>query len=138
MPRTALFATLGAALLIAAPIEAQVGTAPPNSYALTNVRIVTAPGRVIERGTVVVRDGRIVAVGAQVNIPTDLQRLDLPNHTVYPGLIDAASQLGMRAPAADGGRGGPPQGAPAQFTQGRQAQAAPGTRELIPEIQPTR
>ncbi|MEX2281755.1 MAG: amidohydrolase family protein [Gemmatimonadota bacterium] len=138
MPRTAWFATLGAALLIAAPIEAQVGTAPPNSYALTNVRIVTAPGRVIERGTVVVRDGRIVAVGAQVNIPTDLQRLDLTNHTVYPGLIDAASQLGMRAPAADGGRGGPPQGTPTQFTQGRQAQAAPGARDVIPEIQPTR
>jgi imidazolonepropionase-like amidohydrolase len=140
MPRTALLATLGAALLTAAPIAAQVGTAPPNSYALTNVRIVQAPGRVIERGSVVVRDGRIVAVGAQVTIPTDLQRLDLTNHTVYPGLIDAASQLGMRAQAAEGGRGGgaAPQAAPTQFTQGRQAQAAPGNRDVIPEIQPTR
>jgi imidazolonepropionase-like amidohydrolase len=139
MPRTALIATLGAALLTTAPLPAQVGTAPPNSYVLTNVRIVTAPGRVIERGHVVVRDGRIVAVGAQGTVPTDLQRLDLPNHTVYPGLIDAASQLGMRAQAAEGGRGGgPPQGAPTQFTQGRQAQAAPGARDVIPEIQPTR
>ena len=104
MPRTALIATLGAALLTTAPVQAQVGTAPPNSYVLTNVRIVTAPGRVIERGHVVVRDGRIVAVGSQGTVPTDLQRLDLPNHTVYPGLIDAASQLGMRPQAAEGGR----------------------------------
>jgi hypothetical protein len=40
MPRTAFLATLGTALLIAAPISAQVGSPPPNSYALTNARIV--------------------------------------------------------------------------------------------------
>ena len=58
------FATLAA--------QQNAPTAPPSTrvdYALTNVRIVTAPGKVIERGTVVTRDGRIVAVGANVQVP---------------------------------------------------------------------
>ncbi|MGH7468450.1 MAG: amidohydrolase family protein [Longimicrobiales bacterium] len=129
-------ATVGAVLCSGVSLSAQVGTPPPNSYALTNVRIVTAPGRVIERGTIVVREGRIAAVGAQVVVPADVQRIDLNGHSVYPGLIDAASALGLpRAPAAaQGGRGGPPQGAP---TQQAQALLAAGRAE-IPEIQPTR
>jgi imidazolonepropionase-like amidohydrolase len=95
---------------------------------------------VIERGTVVVRGGRIVAVGAQANLPTDVQRIDLPGHTVYAGLIDAASQLGMprsQGEQGGGGRGGPPQAAPAQFAQAQGRATASGRTE-IPEIQPTR
>ncbi len=89
-------------------------------YALTNVRIVTAPGKVIERGTIVTRDGRIAAVGADVTIPAGVVRLDLAGHTVYPGLIDAATSIGLPSPTralpdtttgagrggAGGGRGG--------------------------------
>ena len=89
--------------------------APRQDYALTNVRIVTAPGKVIERGTVLTRDGRIAAVGADVAIPAGVVRLDLSGHTVYPGLIDAATSIGLPSPtraltatagpAAPGGRG---------------------------------
>jgi len=69
-----------------------VAPAPPDvDYALTNVRIVTAPGKVIEKGTVLTHDGRIAAVGATVNIPAGVVRMDLSGHTVYPGLIDAES-----------------------------------------------
>ena len=132
-----VLAVLAAALALGSPLPAQVGTPPPNSYALTNVRIVAAPGRVIERGTIVVRDGRITAVGAQVTAPGDVQVIDLNGHTVYAGLIDAASQLGLPRAQADqggGGRGGPPAGQPTQMVMGR---AAAGRTE-IPEIQPTR
>src|SRR5688572_24620619 len=130
--RTAFVATLGAALLVGSPVRAQVGTAPPNSYALTNARIVTAPGRVIERGTVVIRDGRIAAVGADVSAPADVQRIDLNGLTVYPGLIDAANHLGLprTQQAPQGGRGGgPPAAAPTELAQAR---PAPGRTE-IPE-----
>lgn len=126
-----------AALLPVAPLRAQVGIAPTNSYALTNARIVTAPGRVIERGTIVIRDGRIAAVGAAVSAPADVLRIDLNGLTVYPGLIDAASHLGLpRAQQGQpGGRGqGPPPGPP---TQQAQARTAPG-RSVVPELQPTR
>lgn len=101
---------------------------PPQArsdYALTNVRIVTAPGRVVERGTVVIRDGRIAAVGANVQVPAGVVRMDLSGHTVYPGLIDAATSIGLPNPsrplpqvadaaAAQGGRGGRGGGGPAQ------------------------
>jgi len=123
-------------LCVGAPVAAQVGTPAPSSYVLTNARIVTAPGRVIERGTVVIRDGRIAAVGAQVQVPADIQRIDLNGQTVYPGLIDVASQLGMPRTQADqpaGGRGAAPQAAPTQF-----ALARPASSGAIPEIQPTR
>ncbi len=90
--------------------------APKADYALTNVRIVTAPGRVIERGTVLMRDGRIAAVGADVAVPAGVVRMDLAGHTVFPGLIDAATSIGLPSPtrplpgaaadAAGGGRGG--------------------------------
>ncbi|HSL72448.1 MAG TPA: hypothetical protein VK864_19525, partial [Longimicrobiales bacterium] len=136
MPRTALHAALGATLLLAAPIAAQVGTAPPNSYALTNARIVTAPGRTIERGTVVIRNGRITAVGAQVTVPADVQSMDLAGMTVYPGLIDPASALGMPRTSASAarGRGAAPPGPPTQAATARLA----SNRTEIPEIQPTR
>ena len=118
-------------------------------YALTNVRIVTAPGRVIERGTVLTRDGRIAAVGANVQIPAGVVRMDLAGHTVFPGLIDAATSIGLPSPtrpiptaAADsgggrGGRGG--RGGAAPAAQGRggaggRGAAAPPPPVVAPEV----
>lgn len=118
-----LLLTLSAALpaaLSSAGAQVNNPAAPPvgsrADYALTNVRIVTAPGRVIERGTVLTRDGRIAAVGASVPIPAGVVRMDLTGHTVYPGLIDAATSVGLPSPtrplpetadaAPAGGRGG--------------------------------
>lgn len=66
---------------------------PHGIVALTGARIVTMnqARQVIENGTIVVRDNRIVAVGASgtVEIPADAQRLDLAGRTVMPGIIDA-------------------------------------------------
>lgn len=128
------------------PAAPPVGTRA--DYALTNLRIVTAPGRVIERGTVVMRDGRIVAVGADVAIPAGVVRMDLSGHTVYPGLIDAATSIGLPSPTrplpgADdapaggrgggggGGRGAPPQGGRG-VALGRGA--APEPPVVLPEL----
>ncbi len=66
----------------------------PGVHALVDVRIVTAPGEVIESGTVVIRDGLITAVGADIDVPPDArlhefeQTDDDAPVTVYPGLID--------------------------------------------------
>jgi imidazolonepropionase-like amidohydrolase len=105
--RLALPAWAGASLLAALaavpPARAQDGT-----WALTNVRIETVTRGVIEHGTIVVRDGLIQAVGADVVPPPDARVVDLSGRTVYPGLIDLISSLGLaaaQAPAA--GRGGP-------------------------------
>ena len=66
---------------------------PRGVVALTGARIITMNDarQVIESGTIIVRDNRIVAVGATgtVQIPADAQRLDLGGKTVFPGIIDA-------------------------------------------------
>jgi imidazolonepropionase-like amidohydrolase len=97
MVRSAFRATLILGAICAPPVHAQAPPTPPDHYALTNARIVAAPGRVIERGTVIVRDGRIVAVGAQVAVPPGAIPIDLAGHTVYAGLIDAAASFGLPA-----------------------------------------
>ena len=78
------------------------------SYAITNARIVTVSGATIEKGTIVIRNGMIDAVGASLATPADAQVFDATGLTVYPGFIDALTNLGMAAPPPPqgGGRGG--------------------------------
>ena len=61
---------------------------PPGVHALKNARIITKPGTVIENGTIVVRDGRIEKVGADVEAPEEARVWDLSGLTVYAGFID--------------------------------------------------
>jgi len=68
----------------------------PRVHALTNARIITAPGQVIENGTIVIRDGLIEAVGAGVTPPPDAWVHDLDSLWVYPGLIDAGMRISPR------------------------------------------
>lgn len=96
-------AALAATLLPALPaaLAAQLGSynpppGPRGVYAITNARIVPVSGPVIERGTVVIgADGRIQAVGAQVAVPSGAQTLDATGMTVYPGMMDAGTTLGL-------------------------------------------
>ena len=69
--------------------------------AIENARIITAPGRVIERGVIVMRNGLITHVGVDVEIPYDAQRIDGDSLTVYAGFIDGFSQVGIPTQDAD-------------------------------------
>lgn len=80
------------------------------SYAITNARIVTVSGATIERGTVVVRNGLIESVGANATAPADAQVFDGSGLTVYPGFVDALTNLGLQAPARPATPTGPGQG----------------------------
>lgn len=92
------------------------------SYAVTNARIVTVSGASIERGTVVVRNGLIEAVGANVSVPADAQVFDGNGLTVYPGFIDSLTNLGLGArPTATPGQGGPGGGQAAAAAAAAQA-----------------
>ena len=66
----------------------------PDVHALVGARIVVSPGHVIEQGTVVVRDGRIEAVG-RVETPADARVWELSGKTIYPGLIDAFTETSV-------------------------------------------
>ncbi|WP_175596942.1 amidohydrolase family protein [Peristeroidobacter soli] len=75
---------------LAAGLEAPVDS-PAGEIAFTNARLITMAGdQVIERGTVVVRGNRIVAVGAadQVTVPSGAKVIDATGKTVMPGLFD--------------------------------------------------
>src|SRR5271168_2145518 len=76
------------------------------AIAIRNAKIVTVSGSVIAKGTVVVRNGLIQDVGANVTIPGDATVIDGEGMTVYPGLVDALSTWGMPGTAAAGGGGG--------------------------------
>ena len=69
------------------------------TFAITNARIVTVSGATIDRGTIVVRDGLIEAVGANLKAPADARIIDGNGLTVYPGLIDANTNIGLAATA---------------------------------------
>src|SRR6185369_4457594 len=82
---------LGAAMLALAPLAA--GAA--DVVAIRGGRIVTVSGPVIEKGTVVVSGGKITAVGASVEVPAGATVIDATGQTVYPGLIDGLTTLGL-------------------------------------------
>jgi len=68
------------------------------SYALTNATIIQAPGRKIEKGTVVMKDGLITAVGAGVSIPPEAIVIKADSMYVYAGFIDGLSHTGITKP----------------------------------------
>lgn len=65
---------------------------PPQVYAITGAKIASHPDAAAVPGIIVVRRGRIEAVGANVRIPTDAREIDLTGRTIYAGFIDACSE----------------------------------------------
>ena len=70
-------------------------TRKPAAYAIKGGKVFTLAGAPIENGTVVIRDGKIAAVGANIEIPADAQVIDATGLEVYPGMFDAATQIGL-------------------------------------------
>ena len=93
--------TTALTVLFAATAGAQLGSfnpmpGPRGTYAIRNVRIVTVSGAEIPQGTVVIgADGRIAAVGPNVSIPSGAQTIDASGLTVYPGMMDAGTSMGL-------------------------------------------
>ena len=65
------------------------------TFAIVGARIVTVSGAVIENGTVVIQNGKITAVGAGAAIPSGAERIDGKGLSVYPGMIDASTNMGL-------------------------------------------
>jgi len=78
----------------------------PAAIAIRDAKIVTIGGPTIAKGTVVLRDGLIDAVGENVSPPAGAEVIDGSGLTVYPGLIDGLSTWGMPGTAPANGRGG--------------------------------
>jgi Amidohydrolase family len=106
----------------------------PPFFAIKGARIVPVSGPAIPNGTIVISKGVIQSVGANVSIPAEARVIDGTGLTIYPGLIDAGTDVGLGAPvvaaAAAGGRGGGGGGG------GRGAAAAGVPRSMGPEDRP--
>ncbi|MFA6457737.1 MAG: amidohydrolase family protein [Bacteroidota bacterium] len=74
------------------PIPAKKQDRP---IALVGGTIHTVSGPVIENGTVLFDNGIIVGIGKDVQIPSQAERIDVSGHQLYPGLINAASEIGL-------------------------------------------
>src|SRR4051812_38672244 len=130
---------LAAALLLLCGCA--LAEAPP-VIAIRNAKIVTVSGPTIAKGTVIVRNGLIEAIGENLAVPPEALLVDGEGTTVYPGLIDALSTVGIpgAVPAAlTAGRGTAGRGATTTTTAPATAAAvptAPAPRAMGPEDRP--
>ena len=78
-------------------------TPPPGGVAITGGRVLTVSHGVIENGVVLMEGGKITAVGtaAAVKVPKGAKVVDAKGMTVYPGLIDAETRIGLSEIASD-------------------------------------
>ena len=88
MRPTFLLAASAAVTLLAPAATAQ-------TIAITAGKVYAVSGAPIENGTVLIRDGKIVAVGANVSVPSDATRIDASGKWVTPGFVNANTNLGV-------------------------------------------
>ena len=68
---------------------------PAHVYALRGAKVYTLAGPPVESGTVVIRDGKIAAVGVNVDVPADAEVIDVRGLEIYPGIFDPVTTLGL-------------------------------------------
>jgi imidazolonepropionase-like amidohydrolase len=94
MKRCSLFAV--AAILIGSTLSAQrPGSLKPTVFAIRDARVVTEPGQVIPKATIIIRDGLIEAVAPDAKVPADALVIEGQGLTVYPGFLDGLSNWGF-------------------------------------------
>lgn len=80
-----------------------VTTTNTNYTALTNAKIYVTPTEVIEKGTILFKNGRVVATGTSVNLPKNTTQIDATGKIIYPSFIDMYSDFGIEKPKRQGG-----------------------------------
>ncbi len=68
---------------------------PAPTYVIRNARVVTVSGAEMDNATVVISNGRIASVGAGATAPAGAQEIDGRGLTVYPGMIDLGTNMGL-------------------------------------------
>ena len=103
----------------------------PRVVAIQGAKLVTAPGQVIEGGTLVIRDGMIVAVGQDVAIPAGAVIIPGKGLVVYPGFIDAMCEAKLKPSVP-----GPNAGRVVNYDENLLAATRPDNRRgMTPELQ---
>jgi imidazolonepropionase-like amidohydrolase len=74
----------------------QVEKSTYGTFALTNAAVETVTKGRLENTTVIIRNGVIEAVGPGIAIPADAQVIDCKDLTIYPGMVDGGTRLGLQ------------------------------------------
>ncbi len=87
-------------LLLLGPTQAQDDEIAPvtGTVAITNVNIIPSPGKSIEKGTVLIKDGLIIGVGTNVNVPLGARIIKADSMYLYSGFILGMSNVGIKMP----------------------------------------
>ncbi|HMA54563.1 MAG TPA: amidohydrolase family protein [Acidobacteriota bacterium] len=93
MTRRSLAAAL--TVVVLAPLFASAQAKPDKVIAITNAWIIPVVGAEIRKGTIVVRNGLIDAIGAEIAVPAGAEVVDATGLRAYPGMIDGYSSLGL-------------------------------------------
>ena len=96
-----IFASAGAVTIAVAAFlvpASRPAAEPPGVHAIVNARVITAPGQAIANGTIVIRDGLIESVGANIEPPADAAVMDANGMTVTAGFIDGCSRIAPNGP----------------------------------------
>ena len=80
------------------PTDKGVKTTENSTFAFTNATIYVTPTKVFKKGTLLIKDGKVVSVGKSVKIPKGAKITDLKGKTIYPSFIDIYSDFGLAKP----------------------------------------
>ncbi len=69
-----------------------------NYTAFTNAKIYITPTQVVDQGTLLIQNGKVVQVGTSVTLPKNTVTIDLKGKTIYPSFIDIYSDFGVEKP----------------------------------------
>ncbi|MFY0604461.1 MAG: amidohydrolase family protein [Flavobacteriaceae bacterium] len=81
------------------PTNTGVKTSENTTVAFTNAKIYVSPTEVIKKGTLLIRDGKVVGVGKSIKIPSGTKVVDLSGKTIYPSFVEVYSDFGIKKPS---------------------------------------
>ena len=73
-----------------------VKTPEKSSTVFINATIYVSPTEIIKNGTLIIENNKIVAVGKNISIPSNVEKIDLKGKTIYPSFIDIYSSFGIK------------------------------------------
>jgi imidazolonepropionase-like amidohydrolase len=89
------------------PTDKGVKTSKNTTVAFTNATIYVTPDNIIKKGSLLIKEGKVVSVGKSVRIPKGTKTIDLAGKTIYPSFVDIYSDFGIAKPKRQtGGFGG--------------------------------
>ncbi|MDA6069678.1 amidohydrolase family protein [Flavobacterium sp. AC] len=87
------------------PVNESVQNKNKNYTVFMNATIYVTPTQKIEKGTLLIQDGKVVSVGNTVAIPKNSIIIDLEGKTIYPSFIDIYTSFGVEKPKSNLSRG---------------------------------